>query len=333
MMEAAIKPQETKSISIHDIINKPQTTPVEELDTILQQKLKKRNELLHRIQIVRTKREQVNKQSQSLTELKTLWMHRYNQAVSERTRAISQYAQQQMKLDEFQSDYEKLKEVNVLQDIFHIWHRGFAYATINGLRLGMVSTHPIKSKSTAPVIRVQETNLFWNNSSNNSHAVMENSVPWHEINAGLGMIALLMQILQEKLKIYQSKYRIQPRGSSTSVCSRKTSQEFSLFFQPAAFQFFARRNWNAALNILGHCLYEVVKEVERLGTLDESKIWNVPFGVVLDGDWGNERIGVVKVGGLEVAFNGDSVEWTKVMRYIAIDLKLIVAFVAKHIDK
>ena len=147
---------------------------------------------------------------------------------------------------------------------------------------------------------------------------------------------------------------IQPRGSSTKVHSRKTKQEWDLCHQPSAFQFFARRNWNAALNILGYCLWEVVRDVsERMGVVNmlekekqnndggaETKKnkhnnmeWVMPFPVSLESDWENERIGSVKVGGLDFAFNGDGVEWTKAMRYMAIDLKVIVAFVAKCVDE
>lgn len=61
--------------------------------------------------------------------------------------------------------------------------------------------------------------------------------------------------------------------------------------------------------------------------------WVMPFAVSLESDWENERIGAVKVGGLDFAFNGDGVEWTKAMRYMAIDLKVIVAFVAKCVDE
>ena len=45
----------------------------------------------------------------------------------------------------------------------------------------------------------------------------QNDVPWHEINAGVGMIALLISNIQSKLRI-GSRFTILPRGSTTKVC-------------------------------------------------------------------------------------------------------------------
>jgi len=319
------------SVSIKNPTMEQQQPSVDLLDAALQQKLYKKNDLEYRIQKVRSQRKLVRKQTESLSDLQVLWGHRYNQAIQKRTNALSSYSQHHRKLDEIQAAHEKLIQCYVLQDVFHIWYRG-AYATINGLRLGMCTSPSVEASSPA----VQEqTNSFWNNNNVNGSAALDNNVPWHEINAALGMIALLMKTLQNKLHIYQSRYMIQPRGSTTKVLSRKTKQEWELYHQPTAFQFFARRNWNAALNILGYTLYEIVREVNILKKSNgiDRIDWVIPFDLSLEGDWGNERIANVKIGGLEVGFNGDGVEWTKAMRYIAIDLKLIVAFVATFVDR
>ena len=53
------------------------------------------------------------------------------------------------------------------------------------------------------------------NNVNNLSA--QNDVPWHEINAGVGMIALLISNIQSKLRI-GSRFTILPRGSTTKVC-------------------------------------------------------------------------------------------------------------------
>ena len=286
------------------------------LEAAYKLKLKKRNELLQKIHQTRARKAALKAQNASAAQLKTLWMHRYNQNVSRRALALSNYTREQRKLDELQSDFDKLEKVNmnVLQDVFHIWHRNHGtYATINGLRLGMSMTingyghghghgphsgspsgsgsGSNESDSQAKVNMNMSINSFWNNSSvqnnNKSNATQsaaaDNSnasananindlkvqvtvtVPWHEINAAVGMVGLLIHTLQSKLLIHTcSRYMIQPRGSTTRVLSRKTKQEWDLFHQPAAFQFFAKRNWNAALNILGYCLLEIVSEVDRI---------------------------------------------------------------------
>lgn len=265
-------------------------------------------------------------------------MHRYNASLKERSHALSSYLTQQTRLSELKDTQEKLKQLYVLQDVFYIWHRG-PFVTINGLRLGMTDCSAIVSSppNTNGALE-QQANSFWNNNHVIGSPVVENNVPWHEINASLGMMALLMHTLHKRLRIFHPRYMVHPRGSTTKVLSRKTKQEWDLFHQPTAFQFFARRNWNAALNIMGYILFEIIDEVNRVvvtsnddKALRREEDWTIPFEVKLEGDWGNERIGAVKIRGLDVAFNGDAVEWTKAMRYMAIDLKMVVALVAKYV--
>lgn len=300
------------------------------LEEMLQRKKDKRIELLHRISAVREKRDQVKRQIKSLTKLNTTWIQLYNQATLEKYTAISNYTKKKIEKKEREDELSKLQKIHVLQDVFHLWHRG-SYATINGLRLGMTSIPPLDQRS-----KIDSNTSFWNNSGNLMNG-NNNTVPWHEINAALGMVALLMQTLQKNLRIeHQSRYEILPRGSNTIVSSRKTKQEWELFHQPTTFQFFSKRNWNAALNILGFCLYELACEMTRLSKhVDGENVSNPletpPFDVKLEDDWSNERIGIVKVGGLQIAYN-DGADWSKVMRYVAIDLKMMIAFVSKNIE-
>lgn len=296
---------------------------LEDLEEMLKRKKEKRIELLRRIHTVRSKKKRVYQQNQAITDLQSHWLHRFKQSDAGRRLAISEYLKEENDLRVKEADYEKLSQINVLQDVFHIWYRG-SFATFNGLRVGMCVSPPSES-SNQPA--VSSNNLFWSNNNVGLSNKFENAVPWHEINAGVSMIALLIQNIQKKLRIqHQSRYIILPRGSTTRISSRKTKQEWELFHQPSTFQFFARRNWNAALNILGFCLFEIVKELIHI---DGPRI-QIPYDVVLDDDWSNERIGSVKVGSLDMAFNGDGIQWTNAMKFVAIDLKLIVAIIAKH---
>ena len=46
-----------------------------------------------------------------------------------------------------------------------------------------------------------------------------------------------------------------------------------------------------------------------------------------------ENIRYYSIRGIEVGYNGkNGSDWTKIMRYLAVDLKWIVAFVIKNID-
>eukprot|EP01083_Nonionella_stella_P002603 7464_1 len=212
---------------------------LEDLEEMLRRKKEKRIELLRRIHAVRSKKKCVYQQNKIITELQSLWMHRYKQSDARRRLALSNYLKEENDLKMVEADYEKLKQINVLQDVFHIWYRG-SFATFNGLRVGMCVATPEESSNQSTV---SSNNLFWTNNNVGLSNKFENAVPWHEINAGVSMIALLMQNIQKKLRIqHQSRYIILPRGSTTRISSRKTKQEWELFHQPSTFQFFARRN-------------------------------------------------------------------------------------------
>ena len=120
----------------------------EVIDAAYKLKLKKRNELLQRIQNVKSKRATIHKQNQSLAQLKTLWVHRHHQAVLERTLALSDYKRQQNSYQVLQADYQKLVKVNVLQDVpLEVQDVAFG-----GLCSGLAVLTPDQKRSGALVI-------------------------------------------------------------------------------------------------------------------------------------------------------------------------------------
>ena len=440
----------------------------------LKQKRHNLHKKLHEIQ-QQSKINNHNSISHELQRTITSKLIQYNQISSQRQYMISKYVSLVKKLQYIQEEKKKLDNIHVLHDVFYIFHRGY-YATINGLRLGMsapvssISSSSSSSSSASSTLLTSSnmtstggitgttiSNHNQNSNHNNIASVSNNDIPWHEINAGIGMIALLISTLQDKLHI-RSRFKILPRGSTTKVCFNTTSnttttnnngsnnimnsigsglynsqntnhhhhhqqqqhglfvpqgqlfdsnttnnnsishnqsnQEWDLHFQPTTFSFFGKRHWNTALNILGYCLYEVIEEVkERLERYNNQHVnisknnnyssrseggadiktstsednnddrngnmlsssslkWKeigvenvtstgedkdipivIPYDVELSGDWKTDRsIGYVKINGLDIGFHGDGIAWTKALRYVALDLKWVIAFVSKYID-
>jgi hypothetical protein len=269
----------------------------------LAEKQSVKNELIRRISQVKSKCDHISKQNKELEELTESWMHRYNQMILEKEYQIDKYNQMINKKVSLEERFDQLSEIDVLSDVIYISHRGF-YATVNGLRLAMCTSQPIMT------------------SSGTSTVVSEHNVPWHEVNAAMGMLALLVQTFQTKLHIiHQCRFLLTPRGSKTKVSSRRTNQQWDLFYQPSAFHFFARRNWNTAIHILCFCILEVAQEIKT-----RSSFFSLPFPMESNSNFDGDRIGSIKVAGMDIAYNGDNpVAWTKCMRYIAVNLKVMQA--------
>lgn len=90
---------------------------------------------------------------------------------------------------------ERLKNANVFNMTFHIWHSG-QFGTINGFRLGRLST-----------IQVE----------------------WSEINAAWGQAALLLYCLAKKLNLNFEKYRLVPYGNYSFIeCLDDKSKQLPL---------------------------------------------------------------------------------------------------------
>lgn len=136
---------------------------------------------------------------------------------------------------------------------------------------------------------------------------------------------------------YEQKYESetiqqtqQKQSTSSSSSSEPQPVYYDLFYREDRFQFFAKRNFNTALYGLILCLKDLSNEV-----LKRDPSLRLPFEITQENhdedDYSNDE-GVVKVGGLDVAYLGDGVEWTKVMRYVAVDLKWLVAYVTRHVE-
>lgn len=148
---------------------------------------------------------------------------------------------------------EKLMQINVVNDAFHIWYTG-PYGTINNFRLGNLPVKPIDH---------------------------------NEINAALGQTALVVYILSDKAGIKFKNYIISPMGNNSKILKADDKRNvYPLYLDPASFSFFPKRNFNLALCGFMCCVQELGEYVANYDPtmsmpykidLLESKIGEISF--------------------------------------------------------
>ncbi|XP_037946329.1 beclin-1-like protein [Teleopsis dalmanni] len=123
---------------------------------------------------------------------------------------------------------EKLKDANIFNITFHIWHAGH-FGTINNFRLG----------------RLPST-----------------SVDWSEINAAWGQTVLLLCALARKIDLTFERYRIVPFGNHSYVEVLGENRELPLY-GTGGFKFFWDTKFDAAMVAFLDCLTQFQQEVEK----------------------------------------------------------------------
>ncbi|XP_076459991.1 beclin-1-like [Babylonia areolata] len=126
----------------------------------------------------------------------------------------------------------KLKQVNVFNSTFHIWHSG-PFGTINGFRLGRL-----------PNIQVE----------------------WSEINAAWGQAALLLHSLARKVDLTFDKYRLVPYGSYSYIenleWERKKDMPKELtLYGSGGFKFFWDTKFDQGMAAFLNCLEQLWKKI------------------------------------------------------------------------
>lgn len=97
-----------------------------------------------------------------------------------------------LKYDHDVKQYEKLQKTVVYNDAFCISHDG-PFGTINGFRLGRLSSHQVKKKSSQRLQIIQ-------NQYKEILMILHTQVSWNEINAAWGQTLLLLYTVANKLK-------------------------------------------------------------------------------------------------------------------------------------
>ncbi|GKY95372.1 hypothetical protein MPSEU_000498900 [Mayamaea pseudoterrestris] len=219
---------------------------------------------------------------------------------------------------------------NALNDCFHISQCG-AFGTINGLRLGLESApieQPVDSviALTSSSVAPERRRYFGMTSPPMQASISPSSasppirVPWTEINAALGQVALLLTTLEKFPQSgIQYHHQLLPQGSTTKIGIRRngsaTATLYNLFHDDS-FQWFGRRNFNLAIESLCECVMEAAETVQRRDAAME-----LPYAL--------ERVkGELQIGRLPVAiaFGQSGTEWTRAMKYLLTDIKHILTF-------
>ncbi|ALC47441.1 Atg6 [Drosophila busckii] len=126
---------------------------------------------------------------------------------------------------------DKLRDTNIFNVTFHIWHAGH-FGTINNFRLGRL-----------PSV----------------------SVDWSEINAAWGQTVLLLSALARKIGLTFERYRVVPFGNHSYVEVLGDNRELPLYGS-GGFKFFWDTKFDAAMVAFLDCLTQFQKEVEKRDT-------------------------------------------------------------------
>ena len=216
------------------------------------------------------------------------------------------------------SALETLKQTNVFNDAFHIWHDG-PYGTISGFRLGRVGQSAGGGlTSSAPV-------------------------EWDEINAAWGQCVLLLSTMASTCKFTFTTYRLVPMGSYSKVIDDERRATLELFGPISSLNPFKRTNFDRAMIGFLRCLEEVAEFASMTdkaangsssgdtnGTQeddgdgkDAARTAPPPFALPypIDGD---------KVGGktIKLTFNRED-KWTAALKLMLADLKCLLVWVAR----
>lgn len=318
-----------------------------------------RRKLRAKILEVRRQRAEIRREKDKVANYSTAVFQQRNVAEADRIDALARYRSATSGRASAEAQLEVLRSLDVTNDCFHIWHRG-PYGTINGLRLGTDITPASSSMGSgeggqgsagnsssdggggafdlssmvagaaASFFSEPNASSVASGGNNTGSAFDSFKVPWSETNAALGQVVLLLSILQAKPNsgIVFKTHELLPLGACSKIGVRHTdgraTTEYGLFYSDESFSFFGKRNFNTALNGLFHCLRDVINVAAR-----RDRTITLPHEVIIPSGRGE-----ITIGGLPIAFDGGNGEsWSKAMKYLLTDLKWLVAFTTKNIDR
>ena len=202
---------------------------------------------------------------------------------------------------------------NALSDCFQISHRG-SFGTINGLRLGAEAPALQEETTTSPTNR----RPFLGDHQPPPSIIR---VPWLEINAALGHVALLLSTLESRPHAgITLRHAVLPMGSYSKVGIRRGgSVAWYQLYSDDSFQFFGKRNFNIALQCMVECVVDAVEAVQK-----RDRTIAVPHLIEKQRDF-------MSVGGMSIVYGGDAVEWTRAMKYLLTDIKHLLTYRALNL--
>ncbi|KAL8618007.1 hypothetical protein ACOMHN_040231 [Nucella lapillus] len=185
----------------------------------------------------------------------------------------------------------KLKQVNVFNSTFHIWHSGH-FGTINGFRLGRL-----------PSVQVE----------------------WSEINAAWGQAALLLYSLARKVELTFKKYKLVPYGSYSYIENlewdrrkkKEEPKEFTLYAS-GGFKFFWDTKFDLGMAAFLACLEQLWEKIN-----DGN---NMPYAIYGDRLQDRETHNSFSI---KTQFNCEE-QWTKALKLMLTNLKWCLSWIQAH---
>jgi len=150
-------------------------------------------------------------------------------------------------------------------------------------------------------------------------------VPWVEINSALGLVALLLRIVENKPNSsIQFTNKLVPMGSTSRIGVKRTPDTYTFYnlYSDDSFNLFGKRSFNVALNALLKCVLEASQGVQRI---DRTMALPHPITATSTGEFLIES--------LSINYSPDGEAFTKACKYMLTDIKWIVAYTTKHVDR
>jgi beclin 1 len=271
---------------------------------------------------------------------------------------------------------------NALNDCFPISTCG-AYGTISGLRLGSEAPHfeagtvvdsgqeqepppPSSRRSSAGTVTnpLGDSPFYLSAAAAAASSTVGSTsggtaparVPWSEVNAALGQVALLLSILRERpYSGIMYRHDIVPMGSASKIVvhggSARTAGVFGShpstsgpgnaggtnannsgvgrgwtynLHSDDSFQFFGKRNFNLALAALLECVIDAASSVRQHD--DKTALAALlPYEMRCGG------AGDATVGGLSFVYSPGP-EWTRACKYLLANLKHLMTYRVLHLN-
>lgn len=313
-----------------------------------------------KIEAVKKRRAKARNSTDEVLDRKASWTRCLNEVERERSVEIAKYDSIASRRASTMATIEVSQKWNVTNDAFHIWHRG-PFGTINGLRLGSEVPHMPSSAAfdndkalakpnaatgppsgAVPRLDFDISSLMFSGSTflasepgsggtagGRAASAGHDSfkVSWPELNSALGLSALLLSTLERKPNsgIHFRTHEIIPLGSFSKIGVLQGGGQSPILYplySDDSFQFFGKRNFNVALNGLLTCLADAADQVAR-----RDRTIALPHAIE------SSSRGELTIGGLPISFGTDGERWTRAMKYFLTDLKWLVAFTTKHVDR
>ena len=313
--------------------------------------LERKKSLIQKLETIRMNRCSAQRHIRQMTQLIDEWNHAYNAAEYEHSKKLTELGNVLHKEKYLKQRIELYSRCNVIHDCFTIGYKG-KYGTINGLRIGFVdqrttettlNNHDAGDKGlTTPkgYMRIGPSNngdieliltSTLRQSSIHKNSFSQSKITWLEVNAALGLTAHLLFVLQRKQDCFIrfTSYEIMPMGCYTKIGEKQQDTKppiwYNLYYNDEhslSFLFSQRRMFNKALHGLGICLAEAIACATK-----RDRTLVIPYSVVVNAK------GILCIENVPITLSTCGEEWTTVMKYFLTNLKWLVVYAAKHVDR